>query len=79
MNEDEVEYVLRGRTSFPIINHLPKGITSDYADLVNECLSKDAACRPAAGDVSLRLRAIDASTRPDHGQRAELVHQGRRQ
>jgi serine/threonine protein kinase len=64
LNEDEIENILRGRASFPIINPLPKGITSDYVDLMTECLSKDATCRPDARDVSLRLRAIDPSTRP---------------
>ena len=64
MNEDQIKECIIGGASLPSVSPLPKGISSDYVDLMTECLRKDPASRPTADIVSSRLRAIDPSTRP---------------
>jgi len=48
----------------PLPQHLPSGFSSDFVDLMGQCLHRDPALRPAAELLSKRLKAIDPSTRP---------------
>jgi alpha-tubulin suppressor-like RCC1 family protein/serine/threonine protein kinase len=64
MDEQSVkEFISRG-ADLPSVSPLPKGITSDYVDVMNSCLNKDPLLRPTAKLLSDRLAAIDPSSRP---------------
>jgi serine/threonine protein kinase len=64
MSERDVKNIILDGYNFPPVIPLPKGITSDYVEVMNLCLSKDPALRPTAQLLSERLTAIDPSTRP---------------
>jgi hypothetical protein len=64
MSERDVKNIILDGYNLPPVIPLPKGITSDYVEVMNLCLSKDPALRPTAQILSDRLTAIDPSTRP---------------
>jgi alpha-tubulin suppressor-like RCC1 family protein/serine/threonine protein kinase len=64
MSELDVKHAIVAGANLPPVSPLPKGITSDYVEVMNLCLSKDPSLRPTAELLSERLIAIDPSTRP---------------
>jgi serine/threonine protein kinase len=64
MSERDVKHAIEAGANLQPVSPLPKGITSDYVEVMNLCLSKDPALRPTAKLLSERLTAIDPSTRP---------------
>jgi serine/threonine protein kinase len=64
MSEHDVKNMIIEGHNLPPVTPLPKGITSDYVEVMNLCLSKDPALRPTAKLLSELLTAIDPSTRP---------------
>jgi len=64
MSEQSVRDAIVGGNYLPPVRPLPRGISSDYEELMYWCLRKDPALRPTAKLLSERLTAIDPSTRP---------------
>jgi serine/threonine protein kinase len=58
-------YISEGmHVPLPIPQQLPSGFSSDYVDLMTQCLNTDPSLRPTAELLSKLLKAIDPSTRP---------------
>jgi serine/threonine protein kinase len=58
-------YISEGRNvPLSVPQRLPSGFSSDFVDLMTDCLNANPALRPTSELVSERLRSIDPSTRP---------------
>ena len=58
-------YISEGmHVPLPIPQQLPSGFSSDYVDLMAQCLNRDPSLRTTAELVFQLLKAIDPSTRP---------------
>ncbi len=66
MTESHIKsYISEGmNVPLPAAEQLPSGFTSDFVDLMMECVDKNPASRPTAESLCRRLRFIDPSTRP---------------
>jgi serine/threonine protein kinase len=68
MTESHVKsYISKGlNVPLPMLKpeNLPSGFSSDFLDVITQCLNGDPALRPTADVLSKRLQAIDPSTRP---------------